>query len=99
MLLTVILIIISFPSPTHSFIPGLKPSFSANPREMPPAPESSKQEATNSFRWAHGELRTGDAECVEFEAPRVETPKVSRGWGMGTEYPPLQPTMGSGGAS
>jgi len=27
----VILIIISFPSPTHSFIPGLKPSFSANP--------------------------------------------------------------------
>ena len=33
MLLTVILIItcISFPSPTHSFIPGLKPSFSVNP--------------------------------------------------------------------
>jgi len=31
MLLTVILIIISFPSPTHSFIPGYKPSFSANP--------------------------------------------------------------------
>ena len=33
MLLTVTLIIISFPSPTHSFIPGLnaKPSFSANP--------------------------------------------------------------------
>ena len=31
MLLTVILTIISFPSPTHSFIPGLKPSFSANP--------------------------------------------------------------------
>ena len=31
MLLTVILIIISFPSPTHSFIPGLKPSFSASP--------------------------------------------------------------------
>ena len=29
MLLTFILI--SFPSPTHSFIPGLKPSFSANP--------------------------------------------------------------------
>ena len=28
MLITVILII--FPSPTHSFIPGLKPSFSAN---------------------------------------------------------------------
>ena len=30
MLLTVILII-SFPSPTHSFIPGLKHFFSANP--------------------------------------------------------------------
>jgi len=30
MLLTAILVIISFPSPTHSFIPGLKPSFSAN---------------------------------------------------------------------
>jgi len=29
MLLTFILI--SIPSPTHSFIPGLKPSFSANP--------------------------------------------------------------------
>jgi len=29
--LTVILIIISFPSPTLSFIPGLKPPFSANP--------------------------------------------------------------------
>ena len=29
--LTVIFIIISFPSPTHSFIPGLKHSFSANP--------------------------------------------------------------------
>ena len=29
--LTVILIIISFPSPTLSFIPDLKPSFSANP--------------------------------------------------------------------
>jgi len=27
---TVILIIIGIPSPTHSFIPGLKPSFSAN---------------------------------------------------------------------
>jgi len=31
MLPTVILIIISFPSPTHYFIPGLKPSLSANP--------------------------------------------------------------------
>jgi len=29
--LTVIFIIISFPSSTHSFIPDLKPSFSANP--------------------------------------------------------------------
>jgi len=37
MLLTFILIIISIPSPTHSFIPGLKPSFSANPshRSLP----------------------------------------------------------------
>ena len=31
MLLTFILIISSLPSPTHSFIPGLKPSFYANP--------------------------------------------------------------------
>ena len=31
MLLTFTLIIISIPSPTHSVIPGLKPSFSANP--------------------------------------------------------------------
>jgi len=31
MLLTVTLIIMSSPSPTHSFIPGLKPSFPANP--------------------------------------------------------------------
>ena len=30
---TVILTIISSPSPTHFFIPGLKPSFSANPAE------------------------------------------------------------------
>jgi len=31
MLLTFILIFISIPSPAHSFIPDLKPSFSANP--------------------------------------------------------------------
>ena len=31
MLLTFILIIISIPSPPHSFIPGLKPSFFVNP--------------------------------------------------------------------
>jgi len=31
MVLTFTLIIISIPSPPHSFIPGLKPSFSANP--------------------------------------------------------------------
>ena len=31
MLLTLILIIISIQSSPHSFIPGLKPSFSANP--------------------------------------------------------------------
>jgi len=30
-LLTLIFISISIPSPPHSFIPGLKPSFSANP--------------------------------------------------------------------
>jgi len=37
MLLTFILIIISIPSPPHSFIPGLKLSFSANPshRSLP----------------------------------------------------------------
>jgi len=37
MLLTFILIIISIQSPPHSFIPGLKPSFSANPshRDLP----------------------------------------------------------------
>ena len=33
MLLTVMLIIISFPSLTHSDIPDLKPSFSANPSQ------------------------------------------------------------------
>ena len=37
MLLTFILIIISIPSPPHSFIPDLKPPFSANPphRSLP----------------------------------------------------------------
>jgi len=37
MLLTFILIITSIPSPHHSFIPGLKPSFSAIPpdRSLP----------------------------------------------------------------
>ena len=40
-----------------------------------------------------------DAEGVEFEAPRSETPKASRGWSMGRGYPPPQPTRGSGGAS
>ena len=37
MLLTFTLIIISIPSPPHSFIPDLKPSFSANPprRSLP----------------------------------------------------------------
>jgi len=30
---------------------------------------------------------------VEFEAPRIE------GWGMGTVYPPPQPTMGFVGLS
>ena len=36
--LTVIPTIISFPLPTHSFIPGLKPSFSANPFKFPLQP-------------------------------------------------------------
>ena len=37
MLLTFMLIILSIPSHRHSFIPGLKPSFSANPshRSLP----------------------------------------------------------------
>jgi len=51
------------------------------------APESSKQGAKKSFRGAHGERRTRDAKGVEFEVPRVETPKASRGWEMGTGYP------------
>ena len=39
MLLAFILtcIIISFPSPAHSFIPGLNPSFSANPSHLLPS--------------------------------------------------------------
>ena len=44
MLLTVIfiIIIISIPSPTHSFIPDLKPSFSANPSHRSLSSSSSK---------------------------------------------------------
>jgi len=38
------------------------------------APESSKQGGQKSFREAHDERQTGDAEGVEFEAP-----KASRG--------------------
>jgi len=48
-----------------------------------PASEASKQSAKTSSRWARGERRTRDAEGVEFEAPKVETPKVSKGWGVG----------------
>jgi len=51
------------------------------------------------FRWAHGERRTRDAKGVEFEAPRVETPNVSRGWGTGTRRfvgASLAPPAGSG---
>ena len=33
---------------------------------------------------AHGKCRARGAEGVEFEAPRIETPKASRGWEMGT---------------
>ena len=36
------LIIIGIPSPTHSFIPDLKPSFSANPTHRSPSFSSSK---------------------------------------------------------
>ena len=52
-----------------------------------PAPESSKQGAIRSFSGAHGEHQTRDAEGVEFDAPRVETPKASRSWGMGRGIP------------
>ena len=41
MLLTFILIIISIPSHPHFFIPGLKPSFSANPSHRSPSFSSS----------------------------------------------------------
>jgi len=59
------------------------------------------QEGKKSCRAAHGERRTRDAEGVELEAPRVETPKASRGWRMGTGYPPSpsQPTRGFVGSS
>ena len=50
---------------------------------LDPAPESASKQAggpaKKSFTGTHGERRTWDAEGVEFEAPRVETPKVSRG--------------------
>jgi len=36
------------------------------------APKSSKQGAKKSFKGAHGERRTRDAQGVEFEAPSVE---------------------------
>ena len=57
-----------------------------------PASESSKQRAKKSLRGAY-------AAGVELEAPRVETPKASMGWGMGSEYPPPQPTRAFVGAS
>ena len=50
------------------------------------------------FTLPSNQRRTRDAEGVEFEAPRVETPNESRGWGMGREYPPPQLTKGSGEA-
>jgi len=59
----------------------------------------SRGEQKRVFKGAHGERRTRYAEGVEFEVPRVETPKASRGWGMGTGYPPPQPTRGFVGAS
>jgi len=33
------------------------------------------------------------------EGARIETPKASRGRGMGRGFPPPHPTRGSGGAS
>jgi len=53
-----------------------------------PAPESSKQGGgKKSFRGAHDERQTRDAEGVVFEASRVETPMAPTGWGMGTGIP------------
>jgi len=44
-------------------------------------------------------VSTQDAECVEFEAPRIDAKGVAIGWGMGSRYPPPQPTIrGLGGA-
>jgi len=37
--------------------------------------------------------------CSSFEAPRVEMPKASTGWGMGTGYPSPRPTKGFVGSS
>jgi len=56
------------------------------------APESGKQEGQKlkkSFRGggAHCERQTQDAEGVEFEALRVETPKGCREWGRGIPLP------------
>ena len=60
MLLTFILIIISIPSPAHSFTPGLKPSFSANPsrRSLPSVLQD----------WLHGfpGLFTNTSEHIRF---------------------------------
>jgi len=52
------------------------------------APESSKQRAKKSFFFFGG---GGYAAGVEFEA--------SMGWGMGSGYPPPQPTSGFVGVS
>jgi len=66
--LTVVLIILSFPSPTLSFIPDLKPSFSANPSHYSLSFSSSglttwfprgilnrqsRAERQNTFDWLH----------------------------------------------
>ena len=48
--LTVILIITSFPSPTLSFIPDLKPSFSANPSDCSLSFSSSRTDYMDSHR-------------------------------------------------
>jgi len=38
-------------------------------------------------------VSTQNAECVEFEAPRIDAKGVAIGWGMGSKYSPPQPTI------
>jgi len=50
-------------------------SSSSDGRCPAPAPEFSKQGGGKRVLWGHGERETRDAEGVEFEVPRVETPR------------------------